>query len=138
MDFSAVDVKWLAFVFTIVVAITYGFLKILDFRTKSQKLSYIRQSFAETVEKLSSEKEAEQLSAAILLRRFLDKSTEVGSGKTPYRFETINIVAALLRTTSSGIFQKTLADTLALLVILTRQTCKRQTSKTLILEVSMI
>jgi hypothetical protein len=101
----------------LVVAVISGlliaFFKLFDFRSKSQKLLFVKESFESVVGKLSSESEIEKISAAILLRRFFDKNSEFGIGKTPYRIETINIIASILRSSPIGLFQKVLADSLA-------------------------
>jgi hypothetical protein len=90
-----------------------GILKFFNFRTKSQKLGYVKDSFESIVKDLSSRNEISKVSSAILLRRFFDKKSEFGVGSTPYKKEAINVIASILRSTPSGLFQKTLADSLA-------------------------
>lgn len=100
---------------TIIVAVIYGTLKFIaeykgyksDARIKEEYIS----SFNTIMEQLSSEEEATQLSAAILLRRFLDMKI---SERLPFlKKETINVMSALLRTLQTGILQKTVGDGLA-------------------------
>lgn len=71
------------------------------------------QAFGETVAALASQDEIRRLAAAILLRRFFDRHTEQGDAGAPYQQEAIRVIAALLRTTETGEFQKILADGLA-------------------------
>ena len=96
--------------FITLIGIMYKVFKHLDYRSKEQKLETIGESFNRTVAKLSSKKALEQMSGAILLRRFFDKKTEMGLGKTPYSDETINVIASSLRTLPTGNLQKILAD----------------------------
>lgn len=77
--------------FITLIGIMYKVFKHLDYRSKEQKLETIGESFNRTVAKLSSKKELEQMSGAILLRRFFDKNTEMGLGNTPYSDETVNL-----------------------------------------------
>lgn len=67
-------------------------------------------SFGKTVEQLASDNAAAQLSAAVLLRRYLTLQIE---GKPYLRTETINVISSILRTLPTGVYQKTLADGLA-------------------------
>lgn len=93
---------------TACIGATYG---IREFVThKKEKIETIN-SFNETVKQLASDNIETQLSAAILLRRFL---------KVKFWFhgfflfdETINVISSLLRTLPTGIYQKTLGDGLA-------------------------
>lgn len=60
---------------------------------------------------LSAEDNTTKLSAAIMLRRFLDSKTSVDF---PYlKKETINVISSMLKILPTGVFQKTLADALA-------------------------
>jgi hypothetical protein len=90
-----------------------GILKYFNYRSRRDRVALVGQSFSETVDALSSKDEIKQLAAAILLRRFFDRKTEQGSAGAPYQQEAIRVIAALLRTTDTGQFQKLLADGLA-------------------------
>jgi uncharacterized protein YjbI with pentapeptide repeats len=105
MDFESAAklVASVAGALTAVVAVL-KYLSRRDTQIAAQK------AFRAVVDSLSSEVEGQRLGAAILLRRFFDKSTELGEGKTPYAREAINVIAALLRGTPTGNFQKLLAD----------------------------
>src|SRR6185437_6689317 len=58
-------------------------------------------------------KEVDRLAGAVLLRRFFDPLTEYGLTHLPYADESINVIAAILRTEKTGVVQKLLADGLA-------------------------
>ena len=103
-------------VFTVIGSVAggiYAFLKAIEYKTKSTKIIAVGESFNKIVNKLSSKDSTEQISAAILLRRFFDPKTEMGIGSTPYAKEAINVIAASLRTLPVNNFQKILADSLA-------------------------
>ena len=74
---------------------------------------------------LASEKEIDRLAGAILLRRFFDPRAEVTTKGEPYVVETVNVMAAILRSQPSGNFQKLLADGLAFAPSLQRADLKR-------------
>jgi hypothetical protein len=103
---------WIAVVGGAVTALL-GIFKYFNYRSRRDRVALVGQSFSETVEALSSKDEIKQLAAAILLRRFFDRKTEQGSAGAPYQQEAIRVIAALLRTTETGQFQKLLADGLA-------------------------
>ncbi len=79
--------------------------------TRKKEKAAIVLSFSQTVDSLSSQKQESQLSAAILLRRYFDIKPIFA--KPFMHDETINVIASLLRTLPTGIYQKTLADGLA-------------------------
>ncbi len=68
-------------------------------------------AFDQTITQLSSSNFEAQLSAAILLRRFLIQNKK-GNKKTLHD-EAINVISALLRTLPTSVFQKTVGDGLA-------------------------
>ena len=103
---------WIALVGAFVTAVV-GLLKYFNYRSRRDRVALVGQSFSETVDALSSKDEVKQLAAAILLRRFFDRKTEQGSAGAPYQQEAIRVIAAILRTTDAGQFQKLLADSLA-------------------------
>jgi hypothetical protein len=101
---------WVALVGGLATAIL-GILKYFNYRTRTDRLVLVGQTFSETVDALAAKDEIKRLSAAILLRRFFDPHTEQGSGRTPYQKEALRVIAALLRaTTQESEFQKLLAD----------------------------
>jgi hypothetical protein len=101
---------WVALVGGLATAIL-GILKYYNYRTRTDRLTIVGQTFSETVDALSAKNEIKRLAAAILLRRFFDPRTEQGSGRTPYQKEALRVIAALLRATKEeSEFQKLLAD----------------------------
>lgn len=88
-------------------------LKYFDFRSKSERASAAGEAFAKTVDDLAAEDEVKQLAGAILLRRFFNRGTEQGEKDMPYAKEALAVIAASLRDTPTGTFQKLLADGLA-------------------------
>jgi uncharacterized protein YjbI with pentapeptide repeats len=85
-------------------------LEYTGLKSNKRKREEATLSFNKIVENLSSDNPSAQLSAAILLRRFL----QMKIGKTNYlRTETIGVISAILRTLPTGVYQKTLADGLA-------------------------
>lgn len=82
----------------------------IQYQKRRDKLASVRQDFEKVVKALASDKEVDRLAAAILLRRFFDPTTEAGAGNAPFAAETIDVIAAILRTQDSGSFQKVLAD----------------------------
>lgn len=101
---------WVALVGGLATAIL-GILKYFNYRTRTDRLTIVGQSFSETVDALAAKDEIKRLAAAILLRRFFDPHTEQGIGRTPYQKEALRVIAALLRATKQeSEFQKLLAD----------------------------
>jgi hypothetical protein len=101
---------WVALVGGLATAIL-GILKYFNYRSRTDRLTIVGQTFSETVDALAAQDEIKRLAAAILLRRFFDPHTEQGSGRTPYQKEALRVIAALLRATKQeSEFQKLLAD----------------------------
>jgi hypothetical protein len=94
-------------------AALFGILQFIRYRTRRDKMALVSESFAKVVEALASEVEVERLAGAILLRRFFDRRSEFGVGRTPYAKEAVAVIASMLRTQPTGNFQKLLADGLA-------------------------
>lgn len=69
-------------------------------------------AFRETVEAISSPNIEVRMASAILLRRFFDEKSEFGVGGAPFAKDTVNVIAAILKTLKTSDFQKTLADSL--------------------------
>lgn len=107
-DFLLENLSGIAVVSTAIVAFTYVIIETI---THKKEKTEILNSFSETVKQLASDNSESQLSAAILLRRFIN--VKLGfRGKFLYD-ETINVISSLLRTLPTGIYQKTLGDGLA-------------------------
>lgn len=94
---------------SVIAAISYGFFRVLGdaLNRRGKRKEAQMQSFAEIVQRLSSPSYAEQLSAAILLRRFYRLSS------ADLHQETTNVISSLLRTLPTGVLQKSLGDGLA-------------------------
>jgi len=87
-----------------------GVLQYFRYRTRRDKAAEVGQAFNTTIDGLNADGSPKQLAAAILLRRFFDKSTEQGSAGTPYGAEAVAVIAALLRGAEQSDLQKLLAD----------------------------
>ena len=90
-----------------------GLLKYFNYRSRRDRIALVGKEFSQVVEALSSEDELRKAASAILLRRFFDRRSEMGSPRTPYEKEAVGVIAALLRKVEPGDFQKLLADSLA-------------------------
>lgn len=109
---AALSIKeFLAILFSIgsVFTLWYTFVKKRIIREVESEIS---KSFESVVSKLSSKEPSERISAAILLRRFLDKDTSSGVGNMPFAKEAINVIASMLKIQGTGDMQKLLADSL--------------------------
>lgn len=108
-DNLATHASWIAFVIAVIFAtIKWFFNCFMDCRSKTQKAEQHRIIFADITSSLASSNPAAQISAAILLRRYLSKEAS-----PDYQKEAINMVASMLRTAPTGVLQKTLSDSLA-------------------------
>lgn len=94
---------------SVVAAVSYGFFRVIGdmLNRKAKRIETEQHAFEEVVKRLSSPLPAEQLSAAILLRRFY-RTIAIDQ-----RRETTNVISSLLRTLPTGVLQKTLGDGLA-------------------------
>lgn len=89
----------------------------------SKQQEEFQQSFDNVVEKLSSDKMTAQLSAAVLLRRFfkvkfnyhfLIRKRNINENDSYFlKKDTLDVIASLLKTLPTGVYQKTLADGLS-------------------------
>jgi Pentapeptide repeats (8 copies) len=104
------DPKDIAALITALVAIVGSVLAVTKYLSRRDKQLAAQQAFRGVLDSLSSAVEHQRLGAAILLRRFFDPKTELGEGGTPYAREAVDVIAALLRETETGNFQKLLAD----------------------------
>lgn len=104
-DFILTNTGEIITLFTAIGTVT---LSIIQRMSKTERIK----SFNRTVTQLSSTNIESQLSAAILLRRYLSQKHLLFF--KPILFdEAINVISALLRTLPTGIYQKTLCDGLA-------------------------
>ena len=100
---------WVAIIGALLTALV-GLLQYFRYRSRRDRMAEVGAAFTATVESLASDNEIERMAAAVLLRRFFDRSTEQGAGKAPYKRETVEVIAGLLRQATPGLFQKVLAD----------------------------
>ena len=106
----------IAGIITFVSAAVLGILKfiindIYDFKNSNKRKEESKNSLNTIISNLSSSDNSSKLSAAIMLRRFLN--TKI-SHEFPYlQTESINVISSLLKIVPTGVFQKTLADGLA-------------------------
>jgi hypothetical protein len=87
-----------------------GLFKYFNYKTKRDRRAAVGAFFSATVEALASDNEVRRMVAAVLLRRFFDQKTEQGEVGTPYREETIEVIAGMIRETQPERLQKVLAD----------------------------
>ena len=115
MDISIIDNYTAvgALLFAGLSTLSVSIWKYLKANVQKDKLVSISDSFYKTVLGLSSDKMSEKIASAVLLRRFFDKNTEFGLGNTPFKKDSINVIAGLLRYESTSDFQKLLGDGLA-------------------------
>ncbi len=100
----------LAFFIPILILATNWLIEYTGIRSNKRKREEAYSSFEKVVENLSADNPASQLSAAVLLRRYLSLKI----GKSIYLHdETVNVISSILRTLPTGVYQKTLADGLA-------------------------
>lgn len=93
-----------------VAALIYGISKgLLNFLY--QRKNECQSQFDTIVSQLTSESKTIQLSSAILLRRFIKRTSR--RWHSNLHSETINVISSLARVLPTGIFQKTLVDGLA-------------------------
>ena len=115
-------------VITVVSAIVVGVLKfiindIYDFKNSNKRKEESKNSLTSIISNLSSSENTSNLSAAIMLRRFMN--TKI-SHEFPYlQTESINVIASMLKVLPTGVFQKTLADGLAYAVNLSNVDLQR-------------
>ena len=115
-------------VITVVSAIVVGVLKfiindIYDFKNSNRRKEESKNSLTSIISNLSSSENTSKLSAAIMLRRFMN--TKI-SHEFPYlQTEAINVIASMLKVLPTGVFQKTLADGLAYAVNLSNVDLQR-------------
>lgn len=100
----------LAFLIPIAILASNWVMEYTGMKSNKRKRDEAHESFDKIVDNLASDNPAAQLSAAVLLRRFL--SLKIGKQKFLHK-ETIDVISSILRTLPTGVYQKTLADGLA-------------------------
>lgn len=103
-------VTLIAFLIPILILASNWILEYTGLKSNKRKREEANEDFNKVVENLSSSNPAAQLSAAVLLRRYL--SLKIGKTKYLHQ-ETVNVISSILRTLPTGVYQKTLADGLA-------------------------
>jgi hypothetical protein len=83
-----------------------GITKYFNYRTRQDELRLVKQAFDTVVTSLRSDSLIERMSGAILLRRFYDSKTEMGTGGAPYWKVAVDVTAAILRGLTTDDFQK--------------------------------
>lgn len=109
-NFASAYLTALAFIIPFLILASNWIIEYTGIKSRKRRREEANESFDKIVDNLSSDNPAAQLSAAILLRRFLTLKI----GKTAYlHTETIDVISSILRTLPDGVYQKTLADGLA-------------------------
>lgn len=122
MSASSVQ-AWVAIVGGILTAVV-GLLQYFRYRSKRDRMASVGTAFSSTVGSLRSDDDIERMAAAVLLRRFFERETEQGGRRRPYKRETVEVIAGILRSLKADknkdknkdedrdkdIFQKVLAD----------------------------
>lgn len=107
------DIVLNAGVIVLITGAVFGIFKFIFYndRMKSSRRKSRRAAFDQTVAQLSSDVKSSQLSAAILLRRFLGEET---AKLYPYlQHEAVGVISSLSKTLPTSVFQKSLVDGLA-------------------------
>lgn len=109
-NFIGVCVAVIAFLIPFLILASNWIIEYTGIKSNKRKREEANENFDKIVANLASDNPASQLSAAILMRRFL--SLKIGKSVYLHK-ETINVISSILRTLPTGIYQKTLADGLA-------------------------
>ncbi|MBR6462417.1 pentapeptide repeat-containing protein [bacterium] len=109
----------------VLFSIGYGLIRGIGYllERKARKREEYFKSFDAVVAQLSSNNSSSQLAAAVLLRRYFD--TKQAQKDSNLRIETINVISAMLKVLPVGVFQKTLGDSLAYAMELSRVDLQR-------------
>ncbi len=90
----------------------YQILKdFFDFENRRIREAKEKDALSAVIDNLSSKEYTSRISAAIMLRRYLN--TRISKKYKHLQKETINVIASMLKILPTGVFQKTLADGLA-------------------------
>lgn len=101
---------WTASIGGILTVIFGGQWNYFNYRSKRDRKTEVGSSFLAIVEGLASENSTKRMAAAVLIRRFFDRSTEQGAAGTPYVKESVALIAGMLREEQPPRLQKVLAD----------------------------
>jgi hypothetical protein len=117
---ATTDITTITSVFTAVGGLVVAAFGYVGYQKRRDRLAAIRKTFDEVIGSLAADNEEHRLASAILLRRFFDKTSELGlrtwlppGRKAPYAQEAVSVIAAVLRGLETGNLQKLLADGLA-------------------------
>ncbi|MCL1890921.1 MAG: pentapeptide repeat-containing protein [Coriobacteriia bacterium] len=91
----------------------FGLNQFFRFRSRRDRQREIGETFTSVASGLGSKEQIERLSSAALLPRFFDAKSELGTKHIPYANDAVKLVAAVLKTESTSVVQKALADSLA-------------------------
>jgi uncharacterized protein YjbI with pentapeptide repeats len=91
------------------ISLTLALLKLIDYGR--DKLKSERETYYETIHKLSSLDNVDQISAAIALRAYIASRWRLFNRKLAD--EAIHVILAILKISPTGMLQKTLADSLS-------------------------
>jgi hypothetical protein len=119
--------NWIAGVTALVglVGALLGTLRYFNYRSKRDRIAAVGSAFELVVEALASDNDITRLAAAIRLRRFFDRHSEVGTAGATYSAEALGVMAGVLRDLPTGNLQKLLADGLAFAPSLIRADLQR-------------
>ncbi|MDX8397244.1 MAG: pentapeptide repeat-containing protein, partial [Mariprofundaceae bacterium] len=106
LSFLALVQQW----WGVVIPVSFALLALYGRHIIKENRRKIGDVFRETVVGLSSTNLEIRMSSAVLLRRFFDKKSELGVGRTPYAKDAVDVIAAVLKTLPTSHFQKVLAD----------------------------
>jgi uncharacterized protein YjbI with pentapeptide repeats len=90
-----------------------GILRYFNYRTRRDRITAVGSALDAAVAALASENEVQRAAAAIRMRRFFDRRSELGVAGAAYANDAQNVIAASLRDLPTGNLQKLLADGLA-------------------------
>ncbi len=95
------------------VAALLGILRYFSYRTRRDRIATVGTALDAVVVSLASDSDVHRAAAAIRLRRFFDRRSELGVAGAAYAADALNVIAAVLREMPTSNVQKLLADGLA-------------------------
>lgn len=90
-----------------------GILRYFNYRTRRDRVAAVGAALDAVVVSLATDNDVQRAAAAIRLRRFFDRRSELGVAGTAYAADALNVITAVLRDLPAGNLQKLLADGLA-------------------------